>query len=169
MLYSLIREVSKKSMGGTQQAYNAQQIANYVIYLASQEEVGDYGEKEGITNLKLQKILYFLQAYFLSKEERALFSEDIYAWKHGPVVPQIYGEYKDYGSNPIMKETDTSGIDAEDKMIIQKLWEQFGDYSAHKLVEMTHEHQPWKKAYDGTGQNTIPKEELAEYYAPLFN
>jgi uncharacterized phage-associated protein len=157
-------------MGRNHTQYTAQQVANYVIYLASQEEVGDYGEREGITNLKLQKILYFLQAYFLAKEERVLFSEEIHAWKHGPVIPQIYGEYKNYGSNPIIKEIDTSEIETEDKMLIQKLWDQFGDYSAHKLVEMTHAHQPWKKAYDGTGQDTIiPKQELAEYYAPLFN
>jgi uncharacterized phage-associated protein len=63
--------------------YAAENIAKYLIYLASQAFVGDNKERESITNLKLQKILYFAQAYYLSKVGKPLFIDNIEAWAHG--------------------------------------------------------------------------------------
>ena len=63
--------------------YTAENVAKYVIYLASQAFVGDNKEREGITNLKLQKVLYFAQAYYLSKIGKPLFSDNIEAWEYG--------------------------------------------------------------------------------------
>ena len=77
-----------------QKTYTAQNVAKYLIRLASRECVGDDGEREGITNLKLQKMLYFAQVYFLATMNRPLFSDRIEAWEYGPVVPCIYRQYK---------------------------------------------------------------------------
>jgi uncharacterized phage-associated protein len=60
--------------------YSAENVAKYLVYLASQGFVGDNKEREGITNLKLQKMLYFVQAYYLAKLGKPLFMEPIEAW-----------------------------------------------------------------------------------------
>ncbi len=143
--------------------YTADNVANYFIYLSS-KVVGDNKEREGITNLKLQKILYFAQAYFVAKVGKTLFKEKIEAWEYGPVVPTVYHEYKKYSNKPIVLENDISTVDIADKKNLDKVWENFGGYSARRLVDMTHAHKPWKEA---SGEITIKS--LADYYAPLLN
>lgn len=143
--------------------YSAENIANYFIYLSS-KIVGDNQEREGITNLKLQKILYFAQAYFVAKVGKTLFKEKIEAWEYGPVVPVIYHKYKSHGNRPIVLEHDTSIISDIDKKNLDKVWENFGGYSARRLVDITHAHKPWKEA---SGEITIKS--LVDYYSPLLN
>lgn len=143
--------------------YTAENVANYFIYLSS-KIVGDNKEREGITNLKLQKILYFAQAYFVAKVGKTLFKEKIEAWEYGPVVPVVYHEYKKNGNRPIVLEHDISTIDAVDKKSLDIVWENFGGYSARRLVDMTHAHKPWK---DASGEITLKS--LADYYGPLLN
>ncbi|MBI1960949.1 MAG: SocA family protein [Candidatus Liptonbacteria bacterium] len=148
--------------------YTADNVAKYLVYLASKDLVGDNREREGITNLKLQKVLYFAQAYYLAKLDRPLFSENIRAWEYGPVVPSVYQRYKGNGSNPIISEEDRSSLKEEDKEIVQKIWHTFGGYSAGRLVDITHAHTPWKDAYQ-TQSKIISHSALKEYYAPLLN
>ena len=148
--------------------YTAENVAKYLIYLASQAFVGDNKEREGITNLKLQKVLYFAQAYYLSKVGKPLFSDDIEAWAYGPVVPDVYKKFRSNKSNPIIFEKDTSSLSDEDKEILKKVWGTFGRYSASKLVDITHAHTPWKEA-NKTASQIISHKAIKEYYAPLLN
>jgi uncharacterized phage-associated protein len=148
--------------------YTADNVAKYFIYLASQGFVGDNKEREGITNLKLQKILYFAQAYFLAKLGKPLFSDPIEAWEYGPVVSSVYHSYKIKGSNPIISEIDQSSISVEDKEIIKKIWDTFGGYSASKLVDIAHAHNPWKEA-NASSDKVISLKAIADYYSPLLN
>ena len=122
--------------------YTAENVAKYLIYLASQAFVGDNEEREGITNLKLQKVLYFAQAYYLSKIDRPLFSDNIKAWEYGPVIPDVYKKFRSNKSNPIIYEEDKSSISDEDKEIPQQVSGTSGGYSASRLVEITHAHTP---------------------------
>jgi len=147
--------------------YSAKNVAKYLIYLGSKAVVGDNQEREGVTNLKLQKLLYFAQAYFLSKLNRPLFNDKIEAWEYGPVVPTIYREYREYGSSPIILEKDESSIRDEDKTILQNLWDSFGGYSASRLVDITHAHTPWKEAYTSSNKE-ISQKALSEYYSTLL-
>lgn len=149
-------------------AYTADNVAKYLVYLASQDLVGDNKEREGITNLKLQKVLYFAQAYFLAKLGKPLFSDNIEAWEYGPVVPSVYRKYRENGSNPIIVEEDKSSIAEEDKEALQKIWNTFGGYSASKLVDIVHAHTPWKDAYQ-TSSKVISNKALKNYYTPLLN
>lgn len=151
-----------------QATYTADNVAKYLIYLASQELVGDNQEREGITNLKLQKVLYFVQAYYLAKLGRPLFSDKIEAWEYGPVVPTVYRKYRSHVSNPIILEGDKSSLSDEDKKVVQKIWDTFGGYSASRLVDITHAHSPWKEA-SATPTKIITNKALREYYTPLLN
>lgn len=148
--------------------YSATDVARYFIYLASQAFVGDNKEREGITNLKLQKILYFAQAYYLAKFNKPLFNNHIEAWEYGPVVPDVYRKFKNYGSRPIFSKEDESSVSEKDKEILKEVWETFGGYSASRLVDIAHAHTPWKDAY-ASEDKIISNKSLGEYYRLLLN
>lgn len=148
--------------------YKAEDVARYFIYLGSQQVVGDNKEREGVTNLKLQKILYLAQAYFIAKIGKPLFADSIEAWEFGPVVPNVYHKFKNHGSNPIILEEDKSKVATEDKEVLNKIWEAFGGYSAGRLVDITHAHTPWKEAYNSLNKE-ISNKAIGEYYTPLLN
>ena len=146
--------------------YKARNVADYFIFLASQEN--QEGEREGITNLKLQKILYFAQAYYLSRLNKPLFTEKLMAWKYGPVVPGVYHKFKKYTNRPMILKEDKSTLRKEDKEILKKVWEAFGGYSAGRLVSIVHSHAPWKEA-NISRSKVISLKAIRDYYGPLLN
>lgn len=148
--------------------YSAHDVARYFIYLASLAVVGDKGEREGITNLKLQKILYFAQAYYLAKLGHPLFKDPIEAWRYGPVVPNVYRAYRKHKNDAIFSEEDVVTLSEDDKSELKKIWDSFGAYSASRLVDIAHAHEPWKTAYQSKSK-LISNDVLAEYYRPLLN
>lgn len=80
----------------------------------------------GISNLKLQKILYLIQAYSLIQTKRPCFSEDIEAWDFGPVIPDVYRKYKQFGSTDIQVrcrslEEIQKGFEKEDRKRIEEV------------------------------------------------
>ena len=74
--------------------YDVQDVAEYVIVYSKYKDCG-------ISNLKLQKILYLVQAYFLIQTKNPCFLEDIEAWDFGPVIPEVYRKYKQFGGADI--------------------------------------------------------------------
>jgi uncharacterized phage-associated protein len=79
-------------------------IANFFIQASARQEEND------MTNLKLNKLLYYAQGVFLARAGRPLFADDIEAWSFGPVVPAVYQRYKICGKNPIAAD-EASGVD----------------------------------------------------------
>lgn len=152
--------------------YTANQVSKFLVFIASKKVIGDEGETEGITNLKLQKILYFVEAYFLATVGRSLFSDEIHAWKYGPVIPDIYQTYKKYGASLIPSELGSdSGIEESDGQMIAQIWEFFDKYSARRLVDMSHSHDPWIKAFESAengGSGVITRDHMKEYYTGMF-
>lgn len=120
--------------------YQASDVAKYLLCLED-EDAGDT-----ISNLKLQKLLYYAQGFHLAMNEGApLFPEEIRAWMHGPVVREVWEEYRDHGSNAIAPPEDFDmGIIQEDAaMFLKEIHNYFGQFSAWKLRNMTHEETPW--------------------------
>lgn len=149
--------------------YTVEEIAAFYVNLANKQFIDD-GVPEGITNLKLQKILYFAQAASLALNDQPLFEEEIEAWKFGPVVPTIYQRYKQFGNSPLGVEEYTEVIDADTKNLLENIWEIFGKFSASELVNITHNHTPWKEAFYANKADTIiSKSALAEYYKKFFS
>lgn len=156
------------------QLYSALDIARYVINYSNEK---DYG----ITNLKLQKVLYFIQAWFLMKKNKRCFNEDLKAWKLGPVVPEVYHEFKRFGSSyiPNIKSFITVDgdniwsmkriaftdefINKEDREIINKVIDDLSEFSATYLVKITHKQKPWIEAYSN-GENTVISEKNMRSY-----
>lgn len=157
--------------------YDVLDVSRYVINYSNEKGYG-------ISNLKLQKILYFIQAFFLIKKPNGepCFSEKIEAWDFGPVVPKAYHEYKIYGSGNIPSISfytkldkkniwnsevtmyDDSVIDNDDKHLINLVVDRFSDYSATDLVTLTHKQTPWKEAYRGRQNNEITIEAITRYF-----
>lgn len=146
--------------------YKAENVARYLIFLASQEH--QEKEREGITNLKLQKMLYFAQAYYLAKIGKPLFAEKLEAWSYGAVVPDVYRKFKSHKNRPIVFEEDKSTLKEEDKEVLKKVWDAFGGYSASRLVGIVHAHKPWKEA-NNSDDKVISNKAIKDYYSPLLN
>lgn len=158
-------------------SYPVLDVCRHVINYSNEH---DYG----ISNLKLQKILYFIQAYFLANDETqtSCFDERIEAWDFGPVVPIAYREYKQYGSGDIptvesyimFNEDDIwksnrvefhdTTITDKDKERIDRVVDMFSDYSATDLVSLTHKQSPWLDAYAPYKNNEITTDAIKEYF-----
>lgn len=101
---------------------------------------------EGISNLKLQKLLYYAYGCFLALYGERLFHDYLLAWQHGPVVAQVYEDYKSNGANSITN-IDTTLVEFNQKIIdvLEFVYSEFGKYTAWALRNMTHEETPWKE------------------------
>jgi len=134
--------------------YNVKDVANFVIFLANEKIDKDFNTSEGITHLKLQKILYFAQATYLACLNTKLFTEKILAYKYWPIVEEIFVQYK-HTNTPLAfdKKVNFNIIKDKDKKNLKDIREYFGKYSAFQLVEMTHAHDPRK--------NTKPSNEIS--------
>lgn len=139
-------------------------IADWFIARATKESAE--GTVEGITPLKLQKILYLAQSAHLGLGKGPLFDDEIVAWKYGPVVQEVYMAYKTR-RDPIVKpkNNDYLSLNEDTNNFLEDVWKLFGKYTAYKLVELTHSHLPWKEAKEG---QVIKKDRIAEYYKDLF-
>ena len=121
-------------------------------------------EDSGITNLKLQKLLYYAKGFHQAIFDTALFEEKLSAWTHGPVIPDVYHEYKKYGNNPITKqEYDPHEKFKDDQLdLLNEVWSVFGQFSAWKLREMSHNEKPWSDHEKDA--SIIEDEELGDYF-----
>lgn len=142
----------------------AVEIANYFLTLVDSES-GD-----SLTNLKLQKLVYYAQGFHLAITGQPLFEDSIEAWEHGPVVPTLYHSFKQHGSEPIPSPEE--GIDparysTETKEILDDVFDVYGQFSAWKLRNMTHQEPPWKEAYGQLPR--ISLDTMRQYFSTQLN
>lgn len=139
--------------------YEVKDIAQKIISRV-QEDCGDV-----MTNLKLQKLLYYMQGFHLAVFGKPLFIAEIEAWMYGPVVPEIYENYKPYGCSPLYNDDQYKPIEMtpEEEDLFDQVYEAYGQFSALKLMQMTHNEDPWKSVSPGYG-NIIPQEVIKKYF-----
>ncbi len=118
---------------------NAQEVARYIVRFF--QEAGD-----PVTNLKLQKLLYYVQGWHLALRGRPAFEDRLEAWIHGPVQPGVYGVYKGYRWNPITEEPPATNISAESIDVINSVIESYGGDGGYQLELRTHLEPPWLEA-----------------------
>lgn len=125
--------------------YKVEDIARW--FLNRDRITCELEDSDGISNLKLQKLLYYAQGVSLALKGKPLFADAILAWTHGPVVESVYHAYKPYGSMPIPfdERLDDSWLADEDRELLENVYQSFSQYSAWKLRNMTHREDPWKK------------------------
>jgi len=125
-----------------------------------------------LTAMKLQKLVYYCQAWSLVWDERPLFSEKIEAWANGPVVPALYemhrGKYL-LGSWP---HGNCASLNDTQRETIEAVLEFYGHKSSQWLSDLTHREDPWVNARKGLapgarGNRVISNASMAEYYEAL--
>ena len=126
-----------------------------------------------ITPLALQKLLYFAQAFYKAIFSQQLFPETCQAWRDGPVYPDIYYKYKEFGYNPIDKPTkdldeDLSELTTRELSLLDAVIDVFGSYSGTVLSNITHNELPWLEARGSLlpedRSTTVIKQETIESY-----
>lgn len=150
----------------------AMDVAKCFVKIANAKIVGNDEDgnpiAEGITNLKLQKMLYFAQATHLAVFEKPLFNDEIEAWSLGPVVPAVYHVFKGSENKPIDPAIGECN-NREVEEFLKVVWDLFGKYSASELVDMSHRHAPWRSVYKPDVKNIpISQDSIKAYYKESF-
>ena len=131
-------------------------------------------EKESpVSNLKLQKLLYYSQAWHLAFFKQPLFNEEIEAWVHGPVVPEVFRTYRDNKWARICRVEDVV-IPGSIRSHLEEVWRVYGSLSANDLERLTHSEAPWLDARAGIASDVschavITKDSMQRYYSSRLN
>jgi uncharacterized phage-associated protein len=146
-------------------ASDAHSIAEYLICFGR-----DHGDP--LTNLKLQKLLYYAQGLFLAKHHRILYREPLQAWVRGPVVYEVWRTYNHHKWQPILAPVREPILHADVSESIQTLIHDYWDYSAYQLERMTHAESPWLNAREGSASDTpssaqISVSDIYEFFSAL--
>lgn len=143
-------------------------ISDYLIFSTKVE--GRYN----LSVLKHQKLLYYVQAWYLAFYGKELFASDFEAWVHGPVNKDIYDRYKD--TKYIFSELELSDIFSADyinlpdevKLHIDTILDSYAKYTSAELERMTHEEKPWLEARVGLNEyergNVVIDPKIMESY-----
>lgn len=126
----------------------------------------DVEHGDTISNLKLQKLLYYVQGFHLASFGHALFEEDMIAWTYGPVVPEVYDAYKKYRHRDIntVGIVDDVELQPQEAALFDKVYLEYSRYSAVALMQMTHTAGPWLNHNVG---EVLPKDEIRSYFLTL--
>lgn len=116
-------------------------VANYLVFR--------YGRDTRLTNLSLNKLVYFAQVESLRKLGRPLFSDPIQAWEYGPVEPLVYHAFKGYGRSAVTDGPEpVDGPDAAEAAVIDGVMDTYGSLTAYDLVSLSHkEGGAWRNRY----------------------
>ena len=144
--------------GGLNVAYTAMEVSKYIIEHTN----------GNVSNLKLQKMLFYAQMEYIQEYSEKLFDDKIEAWRHGPVIRDVYRKFKKYISSPI--ETDSCEIqdiyissllcDKKATKVIKDIIARTCNIDAWDLVTKTHETSAWKDNYVEDWNNEISFSDL---------
>lgn len=144
-------------------------VANFFL------KIVDRTSGSTITPLKLQKILYYAQGYYLALNDKELFPDEFQAWAHGPANEDIYNKYKEHSFNCIPEpKEDLPDMNEEIIDFLNDIWQTFGIYDGKFLEEQTHKEEPWILARRGYApgercQNIITKTSMKEFFKKVIN
>jgi uncharacterized phage-associated protein len=149
--------------------YKPTDIANWFL-CSIDREAGD-----SITHLKLQKLVYYAQAWSLALNNKPLFEEDFQAWSHGPVVPSLFHRFKEFGWDAIPQPNDQTQLDLDKETtdLLEEIYEIYGEHSAKHLELLTHQEKPWKEARgslapEQKSETIISKKSLQDFYSEMY-
>lgn len=149
--------------------FNINEIVGYIIRSDHDINMQDMQDTD-LTHLKLQKLLYYAQGHTLAELGRPLFDNDFIAWQHGPVIENVYHDFKHNGSDLIGYEIGSQEKydcfnflkDKEASKLLDRTIEYYNQYSPWKLRNMSHEEDPWKNV---SIHGIISKESLKKFFS----
>jgi uncharacterized phage-associated protein len=142
-------------------------IASYLLSKSREVCIGS------ITPLKLQKLLYYSQAWSLVLRKKRLFREDLEAWIHGPVVPHVYQIFKRYGFLELLSPFSTESLELDETRILDEVLKTYGMRSAKFLENLSHSEYPWVRAREGLSpiqksRKKISLKDMMIYYSQFL-
>jgi uncharacterized phage-associated protein len=149
----------------------ALRVADFFIWKDSQQNNPD------LTNMKLQKLLYFAQGFYLIDHPDVLIDENIEAWKFGPVIPSVYHFFKSSKDNIVLLQRGNilkdqiTGLTTEIEESLSETWEILKDIGAIHLSNITHaDNSPWSEIVAKRGgvknlnHDVIPIESIRRFF-----
>lgn len=138
-------------------------------------DVADYilSKLGELSAMKLQKLVYYCQAWHMVWEDKPLFNEEIEAWANGPVIPKLYALHRGiFSLTPAFFNGDINKISVESKRVIDQVLKFYSPKTPQWLSDLTHMEDPWKLARVGVpdgepSDKVITKASIAEYYGSL--
>jgi len=129
-------------------------------------------KRGSVTAMKLQKLVYYCQAWSLVWDEKPLFKEKIEAWANGPVVRELFSAYKGEYKVSSCSKGKISNLESFQKETIDSVLKYYGDKSPQWLSDLTHMEKPWKKARRGIPDGVYAEKEILlaymeDYYSSL--
>jgi uncharacterized phage-associated protein len=125
-----------------------------------------------ISTWKLQKLVYYSQAWHAVWDDKPLFNSRIEAWANGPVCPELYESHKGRFTIDKCLLGNVAGVSEDEKESIELVLAHYGKFNGQQLSDMTHSEDPWVKAREGLGPNIrgneeITLESMVEYYTSI--
>nr|WP_314498686.1 type II toxin-antitoxin system antitoxin SocA domain-containing protein [uncultured Chryseobacterium sp.] len=154
--------------------YNPITIANYFIEKSFDEGIV-------ITPMKVLKLVYIANGWFLGYTNNTLITERSQAWQYGPVISSVYDAFKIYGKSPIEKMFLPNNIlqdeysklknDKYTNSFLDSVWNVYKNYNALQLSDLTHQpNTPWSITYNSNGvRSTIPNDLIEKHYKEKIN
>jgi uncharacterized phage-associated protein len=127
-----------------------------------------------MTAMKLQKLVYYSQAWSLVWDDNPLFLDEIEAWANGPVVPVLYDWHRGSYNVTNCTKGDPASLNTDQIETVDSVLEFYGDKSSQWLSDLTHSEDPWRDARKGLlpserGNHKITHASMAEYYSRIAN
>ena len=157
--------------------YAALDIANWFLWYNREQQLeqlqdNNYDVYDGLTHLKIQKLLYYADGINLAITGKPLFEDKIYAWPHGPVIKNVYEKLSSNGSNEILFDDNNwekikkMNEDTDLYNILQTVYDNYAGYTAWQLRQKSHiAGGPWQVTVDTKGmQKEIDKKLIKEYF-----
>jgi len=125
-----------------------------------------------ISAMKLEKLVYYSQAWHLAWEDAPLFEEDFQAWPAGPVVPELYTHHRGKFTVPTWPWGDRNALTEQQREDVDAVLRDYGSLNGNQLSVLTHKEAPWRNAREGLGStersnNIITKNAMQAYYLAL--
>ena len=141
---------------------SAGEVADFFVCFC--HETGSF-----VSNLELQKYLYYAQGWFLAIYDEPLFDEELQAWIHGPVHPATYRRFKHNSWNSIGDKVERPELDETIQSHLREVYEAYGRFSGWDLERMTHDEGPWREARgdlpdDEGSSEVITHESMRRYF-----
>ena len=129
---------------------------------------------DAVTHLKLQKLVYYAQAWTLALLGHPLIEEEFEAWAHGPCVPSLWERFRHHGWEALPEPDSAPDLPEDIRELLGEVLDVYGNLSAKYLEELVCKESPWKEARDGLppevrSENVIRKQMMADYYKELYH
>lgn len=140
--------------------YSAMDIADYVVKRCAEQ-------RQPVSNLQLQKILYYIQLNFFLMFDKCAFSDEIQAWRHGPVVKEVYYKYNIFGRHkiiPHVKHSKSNLFLTKHRNLIDRVTDTCMQLNSYQLADRACKTGgPWHQSFTGSLNTVIPKEIMRTY------